>query len=126
LKTIWPAFLDLVVAGVEQGMKKEWYWEVQLGPKPEPGPIRTFASSGILAYLDQTVVHTGFLPFKDGLPPDCATPVDRRYRLFFECWRKARLKYRRAREEGRLLQETTALKELMQKVLDREAWEKLL
>jgi hypothetical protein len=113
LETIWPAFLDLVSTSVEQGVRKEWYWEER--PGAEPGTIRVFAYSGILAYLDSTVVRTGFLPFRDDLPPGCVTALDRCYQLFLACWRKVRLKYRRAQQEGRFVRAPTAFQNLMRK-----------
>jgi hypothetical protein len=122
LRTVWPAFLDLVAAAVEQAVRREWYWEERSGP--EPGTVRAFAASGILAYLDGTVVRTGFLPFQEGLPPGCVTDLDRRYQLFYECWRKVRFKYQRAQQDGRGVRESAAMRDLMQKVLNRLAWEK--
>jgi hypothetical protein len=124
LENIWTAFLDLVSASVEQGMRREWYWEEKTSA--DGCSIRAFTWSGILAYLDSTVVRTGFLPYRDTLPTSCVTDRDRRYRLFYECWRKTQNKYQIAQREGRFIHAPSALQGLMRKIPDLRTWEKLL
>jgi hypothetical protein len=122
LAAIWPAFLELVAAAVEQGIKLEWYWEEE--KSPEEGPYRAFASNGILAYLDDEVLRTGFLPFKGELPPG-GSEQDRRYKLFCRCWERVQFKYQRAVQQRRIVQAPAALKALMCKVPDQAAWQRL-
>src|SRR5262245_52149796 len=66
LTVVWATFLELVAGAAEWGAKREWYWEET--PNPGEGPFKVFARMGILTYLDDAFVRTGFLPFKDDLP----------------------------------------------------------
>ncbi len=124
LQAIWTTFLTLVAAAVETGTTLDWYWE-EKPQDPVDGPYRVFSPSGILAYLDEAVVRTGFLPFKGDLPPELVTENDRRYQLFCACRRKVLFKYQRARQEGRFVSAPSALTALMGKVLDQSVWEKV-
>jgi hypothetical protein len=121
LAAVWTAFLDLVAAAAEQGMKLGWFWEEQSGPE---GPYRIFAHSGILACLDDEAVRTGFLPFKGELPAG-GDDRDRRYRLFYRCWERVQQKYQRALQARRLVEAQDSLRELMRKVPDLPTWERL-
>ena len=123
LANLWTTFLELVAAAVEQGAKLEWYWE-ETGTLACDGPYRVFTASGIFAYLDDDMVRTGFLPFKDDLPAERSERV-RGYELFARCWEKVQQRYQRAVQEGRLVQASTALLALMRKVPDLVTWEHL-
>jgi hypothetical protein len=123
LAAVWEAFLELVAAAVERGVTLKWFWEERSRPSGE-GPFRVFAGSGILAYLDEEVVRTGFLPFKGDLPAAESERL-RRYALFIRCWEKVQHKYQRAAQAGRLVQAPDALRALLLKVPDLVEWERL-
>jgi hypothetical protein len=121
LAPIWGAFLELIAAAVEQAARLGWFWEEM--PVSEEGPYRAFAASGILAYLDDEFVRTGFLPW--GELPAGGAERDRRYRLFYQCWQKAQHKYQRALQGSRVVQAPPTLQALMRKVPAPAAWEQL-
>ena len=123
LADVWTSFLDLVAIAVEQGVWLEWFWE-EKAALTRDGPYKVFAADGILTYLDDEVVRTGFLPSKEDLPPVRSERVSR-YELFSRCWKKVRHMYQRAAQERRLVNAPSALHALMHKMPDLAAWERL-
>jgi hypothetical protein len=122
LAALWAAFCELVAVAVEQGIRLEWFWEER--PSHGDGRYRAFAANGILAYLDDEVVRTGFLPFKGDLPAGGDEQL-RRYQLFFRCWEKVQWKYQRAAQEGRVVRAPAALEALMRRAPDLDTWRRL-
>jgi hypothetical protein len=122
LATLWPAFLELVATAVEKGTSLRWYYEGK--QQPGDGPYTVFAPSGVLACLDEDRVRTGFFPFKGELPAGTPGP-DRPYWLFFKCWEKVQRRYQRAQQQGQIVTEEPAFRNLMQKVPGPAEWERL-
>jgi hypothetical protein len=118
----WALLIPALKVALDGG-QRGGLWEKALASSPyQPPPELDVIWHGC---LDDDRVRTGFLPFKGELPPGLTSDLDRQYHLFVACWRKARHLYQRSLQDRRFVTAPAALHELMRKVPDRPAWEKL-
>jgi hypothetical protein len=122
LEPIYRQFLDCIQRSVEGAAGRNWYWELRPG---NDARWATFGREGVLAYLDEDFVRTGFLPEKDPeawSDPSVGVPL---YRLFLACLDRVRDKYENAVKWNRIETIERALDDLLQHGLDEASWNAL-
>ena len=121
LRSVYDRYLALVKKAVEQAVEREWYWEEKPGAE---GRWKAFAANGILSFLDDDYVLTGFLPGVRMNEKD--TPfASTRYDLFQACLERVQWKHNRAVDSGRVERTSPALLDLLSHGLDEMNWSRI-